>query len=191
MISLKWHIDHIAGKISRGIGMIITARQYLNKSGLMCLYHSFIYPYLTNCNHIWGATYKQDFSGWWCFKTKPKNFITHRERTKVLFPCIRNWVLWKLKTSTRISLVILCFVCLSMKSHNPSRLHSEQKQWISLLQYQICPSFTFTFCEIRLKLNWHQISRNNCLEHYWRIRNQLRGFWSCIWKTSDQSDKHW
>ena len=38
----KWHIDHIAGKISRGISMIIKARQYLNKSGLMSLYYSFI-----------------------------------------------------------------------------------------------------------------------------------------------------
>ena len=57
-LTWKWHIDHIAGKISRGIGMIIKARQYLNKSGLMSLYYSFIYPYLTYCNHIWGATYK-------------------------------------------------------------------------------------------------------------------------------------
>ena len=24
----------------------------------MSLYYSFIYPYLTYCNHIWGATYK-------------------------------------------------------------------------------------------------------------------------------------
>ena len=57
-LTWKWHIDHIAGKISRGIGIIIKARQYLNKSGLMYLYYSFIYPYLTYCNHIWGATYK-------------------------------------------------------------------------------------------------------------------------------------
>ena len=36
-LTWKWHIDYIAGKISRGIGMIIKARQYLNKSGLMSL----------------------------------------------------------------------------------------------------------------------------------------------------------
>ena len=28
-LTWKWHIDHIAGQISRGIGMIINARQYL------------------------------------------------------------------------------------------------------------------------------------------------------------------
>ena len=36
-LTWKWHIDHIAGKLSRGIGMIIKARQYLNNTGLMSL----------------------------------------------------------------------------------------------------------------------------------------------------------
>ena len=57
-LTWKWHINYIAGKIARGIGMLIKARQFLNKVGLMSLYYSFIYPYLTYCNHIWGATYK-------------------------------------------------------------------------------------------------------------------------------------
>ena len=39
-------------------GMVIKARNYLNKSGLITIYYSFIYPYLTYCNHIWGCTYK-------------------------------------------------------------------------------------------------------------------------------------
>ena len=34
LLTSKWHIDHIADKISRGRGMIIKARQYFNKSGL-------------------------------------------------------------------------------------------------------------------------------------------------------------
>ena len=67
-LTWKWHIDHIAGKISRGIGMIIKTRQYLNKTGLMSLYYSFIYPYLTYCNHIWGATYM--------YKTRLKRLVT-------------------------------------------------------------------------------------------------------------------
>ena len=41
-------------QISQGIGMVIKARIYLNKSGLITIY----YPYLTYCNHIWGCTYK-------------------------------------------------------------------------------------------------------------------------------------
>ena len=59
---LNWkdHIPYISGKISRGIGMIIEARNYLNQDGLLALYYAFIYPYFTHCNHVWGATYKSN-----------------------------------------------------------------------------------------------------------------------------------
>ena len=56
---LKWdhHICYIAGKVSRGIGMVIKARNFLNRDALRNLYNSFIYPYFTYCNHIWGCAY--------------------------------------------------------------------------------------------------------------------------------------
>ena len=56
-INWKDHISYIAGKVSRGIGMMIKARKYLQKEALLTLYYTFIYPYFTYCNHIWGATY--------------------------------------------------------------------------------------------------------------------------------------
>ena len=58
-LTWKQHIADVSCKISHGIGMIIKARQYLNKQGLLSIYYSFIYPFLTYCNHIWGSTYKQ------------------------------------------------------------------------------------------------------------------------------------
>ena len=76
-LTWKWHIDHIAGKISRGIGMIIKARQYLNKTGLMSLYYSFIYPYLTYCNHIWGATYKTRLKRLVTLQNKAIRILSH------------------------------------------------------------------------------------------------------------------
>ena len=54
----KDHISHMIGKISKVTGLIIKARQYLNKNGLVALYYSFINPYLIYWNHIWGCTYK-------------------------------------------------------------------------------------------------------------------------------------
>ena len=47
----------MSGKVARGIGLIIKARKLLNSDALITLYHSFIFPYLSYCNHIWGATY--------------------------------------------------------------------------------------------------------------------------------------
>ena len=57
--NLTWkdHLLCVSGKIARGLGMIIKARKYLNKAALMSLYYSFIYPYLTYCNQIWGTAY--------------------------------------------------------------------------------------------------------------------------------------
>ena len=73
----KQHIAYVSGKIARGIGMIIKARQYLNKQGLISLYYSFIYPYLTYCNHIWGSTYKTSFMRLTTLQNKAVRIIAH------------------------------------------------------------------------------------------------------------------
>ena len=56
-ITWKDHINYVAGKVSRAIGMMAKAKKYLREEALLTLYYSFVYPYLTYCNHIWGATY--------------------------------------------------------------------------------------------------------------------------------------
>ena len=57
-LTWKDHINNISGKSARGNGVIIKARKYLNKYTLLCLYCSFVYPYLTYCYEVWGNTYK-------------------------------------------------------------------------------------------------------------------------------------
>ena len=42
---------------SLAIGMLIKAKRYLKKDAFITLRYSFVYPYLTYCNNIWGATY--------------------------------------------------------------------------------------------------------------------------------------
>ena len=54
--NLNWKIliDYNAGKLSRGIGILYTARTKLSHECLLTLYYIFIYPLLIYCNHIWG-----------------------------------------------------------------------------------------------------------------------------------------
>ena len=59
-LTWKDHVAHVASKVSRGMGMIIKTRNYLNRKGLLTLYYTFVYPYLTYCNHIWGNIYQSN-----------------------------------------------------------------------------------------------------------------------------------
>ena len=55
---LNWkdHILYISNKISKATGVIIKARM-MGKRALLSLYYSLVYPYLTYCCQVWGATY--------------------------------------------------------------------------------------------------------------------------------------
>ena len=59
-LNWKKHIAYISGKVSRGIGLIVKARKVLNASALITLYYSFIYPFFTYCNHVWGCAYESN-----------------------------------------------------------------------------------------------------------------------------------
>ena len=95
---LNWknHIAYICGKISRGIGMIIKARSYLNQSGLMSLYHSFIYPYLTYCNQIWGSTYKTNLHRLTVLQNKAVRIICHAKPRESADPLYNRLGIMKL-----------------------------------------------------------------------------------------------
>ena len=53
---LSWiqHISYVKNKISKGVGMMYKARNYINKKALLGLYHSYIYPYFSYCIESWG-----------------------------------------------------------------------------------------------------------------------------------------
>ena len=76
-LNWKKHISYITGKVSRGVGMIIKARNYLNRDGLRCLYYSLVYPYFTYCNHIWGSTYKSNLRKLVVLQNKVLRIILH------------------------------------------------------------------------------------------------------------------
>jgi len=54
----KDHIDYIAKKISKCLGILTKARKVLTTTSLVTLYNSIIKPYFTYCIIIWGNTCK-------------------------------------------------------------------------------------------------------------------------------------
>ena len=51
------HINYIADKISKSVGIIYRLSSFVPKTCLLKLYYSLVYPYLTYCILIWGSTY--------------------------------------------------------------------------------------------------------------------------------------
>ena len=56
-LSWKNHIEYISKKIAKSIGIICKARKILNKSTIISLYYTFVYPYYIYGIHVWGSTY--------------------------------------------------------------------------------------------------------------------------------------
>ena len=56
---LMWsaHIKYISKKIANGIGIILKSRKVFSNETLLSLYHTFVYPYLSYCIHVWGKAY--------------------------------------------------------------------------------------------------------------------------------------
>ena len=54
---LTWtpHINYIASKIAKGIGIINRIKRLVSRHLLLTLYNSLIYPYLLYCNIVWGG----------------------------------------------------------------------------------------------------------------------------------------
>ena len=71
---LNWieHIAYVKNKISKGIGIMHKARQYLSKCTLLNLYYAYIYPYMTYCIEIWGSATQSHLN---CLFLQQKKFI--------------------------------------------------------------------------------------------------------------------
>ena len=53
-LNWKAHINYINKKLAKSTGILLKARKYLPSYCLKTLYHTFAYPYLTYCIHVWG-----------------------------------------------------------------------------------------------------------------------------------------
>jgi hypothetical protein len=69
-LNWKLHIAYLAQKLSKSVGILSRARQLLSSNILKQLYYSFLYPYITYCNIIWGQAPSSTL--WPLFKTQKR-----------------------------------------------------------------------------------------------------------------------
>lgn len=87
---LSWneHINYIKGKIAKGIGIVCKARRFFQKSTLLTMYNTFIYPYFTYCVEVWGSSCKFNLQSLIKIQKRAVRIITlckPREHTAPLF----------------------------------------------------------------------------------------------------------
>ena len=133
-LTWKQHVAHVSGKIARGIGMIIKARQYLNKQGLISLYYSSIYPCPTYCNHIWGSTYKTSLKRLTTLQNKAVRIIAHARWRASCDPICKHLNIMKLAHIDTYLIGRFIFR-VSIGKVSESLTSLLKKQWLSLIQY--------------------------------------------------------
>ena len=97
-LTWKDHVAHVASKVSRGMGMIIKARNYLNRKGLLTFYYTFVYPYLTYCNHIWWNIYQSNLKRLCVLQNKIVRIIAGVKPRESAGHYMTLLVLWNLLT---------------------------------------------------------------------------------------------
>jgi len=100
---LTWaaHIDHIAKKISRSVGILNRVKHCLNQKTLLLLYHTLIFPYLTYSHLVWGKAALTYLKRLVILQKKSVRIITHSDyyaHTNPLFIRLENLHLHDLYT---------------------------------------------------------------------------------------------
>ena len=56
-VSWKYHIKTVENKLSKNIGLLCRAKQFLDETSLKTIYFSYIHSFLNNTNTAWASTH--------------------------------------------------------------------------------------------------------------------------------------
>ena len=85
-LSWKHHIDHVAIKMSRTVGLICKLRHFLPRNTLLTIYRSLVAPYLTYGLTAWGQAYKSHLEKLLKLQKRALRFIYFSERNQHAIP---------------------------------------------------------------------------------------------------------
>ena len=100
-LTWKHHIEYISSKISKGIGIIYKVREYLNKETLVNLYYTFIYPYFSYCNEVWGSTYACHLKKLTLLQKRAIRILCNKSRSEHTNPLFHNLNILKFRNIHR------------------------------------------------------------------------------------------
>ena len=90
LLTWRQHADYISSKISKGAGILFKIRKYVNKRTLVSLYYTFIYPYFSYCNEVWGSAYSCHLKRLTILQKRAIRIIHNANRTEHTDPLFRD-----------------------------------------------------------------------------------------------------
>ena len=109
--NLSWqpHINYISKKISKSIGIMYKLSKYLNKTALISLYYSLIYPYIIYCNEVWGLGYASHRMKLFILQKRAIRLICHASRDAPSNPLFKDLKILKINDINSHLITILMF----------------------------------------------------------------------------------
>jgi hypothetical protein len=89
-ISWKYHIDTICTKVSKSIGILYKAREFLDKHNLKQLYFSFIHSYINYANIAWASTHKTKLGKLYRCQKHAARVINFKDKMTSAKPLLEN-----------------------------------------------------------------------------------------------------
>ena len=120
-LSWKPHLSHLAGKMSKSIGLIYKSSFYLSGNSLRILYNSLILPYLFYCNLVWGSTYKSNLQRLVILHKRALRIINKSKRDAHTDPIFKKHKLLKCHDIHSFQLGVFMF--LFINSALPTKFH--------------------------------------------------------------------
>ena len=99
--SWKYHVNHVAMKISKMTGIMTKGRHYLHRKTLLVLYNTMINTFLIYCNTIRASTYATRAESISRIQKKIVRIVTFsnfRDDSRPLFESLKLLDIYKLKT---------------------------------------------------------------------------------------------
>lgn len=90
--NLTWnhHIEHIAHKVSKGVGILNRVRHLLPRRILVTLYNTLMLPYFTYCNVVWGSTYPTRIQSLFLLQKRAVRYICNEDYLQHTAPLFLN-----------------------------------------------------------------------------------------------------
>ena len=144
-LTFKSHIDYIANKIAKCVGLLSKAKHILSTDSLRTLYVAIVQPYLSYCIEIWGHTYESYSKKLFLLQKRIVRTITFSKYDDHSLPLFKSLRILPYKEQYEYTVASLVFKSLTKKLPYPF-----ENYFIPNMSQRTSDSLRSPFCSHKL-----------------------------------------